>query len=307
MNRRVSLRPAHTSLYQQLVTFLNAKARGVCSNQSDNRNGLALHKVQSDEGQAAFIPFCWHVGYEFNLLALSRWILGRPMKILHVLLTHYTQWASHVETLIASVWSTCEINGFIEMRSIVKLNTVIISLPVFSIYVSHSAFTLAGQNVHVCVGFCFFFLPVSECSFPLFPFCIFVSRSEPQREACSQRQCWSSLSLELAATWTEMNGKLFDHRDPETFSERGVSAQAPKDERQAVKHTFIAANTCNYIVVWCSRAQKKTSSNGTILLRKQIVTASTKWTCFTILIWVIGPITFGTSRGDFNPIEISRC
>lgn len=67
MNRRVSFRPAHTSLYQQLVTFLNAKARGVCSNQSDNRNGLVLHKVQSDEGQAAFIPFGWHVGLHFRL------------------------------------------------------------------------------------------------------------------------------------------------------------------------------------------------------------------------------------------------
>lgn len=63
-------------------------------------------------------------GYKFNLPALSRWILKWPMKILYILLTHYTQWVSHVETLIASVWSTCEINGIIEMRSIVKPNTL---------------------------------------------------------------------------------------------------------------------------------------------------------------------------------------
>lgn len=66
---------ADTSLYQQPVTFLNAKARGVCSNQSDSRNGLTLHKVQSDEGQAAFISFPLLSGYNFMLLVLQRWIL----------------------------------------------------------------------------------------------------------------------------------------------------------------------------------------------------------------------------------------
>lgn len=64
------------SLYQQPVTFLNAKARGVCSNQSDSRNGLTLHKVQSDEGQAAVISFPLLSGYNFNLLVLHRWILS---------------------------------------------------------------------------------------------------------------------------------------------------------------------------------------------------------------------------------------
>lgn len=58
---------ADTSLYQQLVTFLNAKARGICSNQSDNRNGSALHKVQSDEVNTS--------GHKFNLQQLSRRIL----------------------------------------------------------------------------------------------------------------------------------------------------------------------------------------------------------------------------------------
>lgn len=62
---------ADTSLYQQPVTFLNVRARGVCSNQSDSRNGLTLHKVQSDEGQAAFITLPLHSGCSFSLFVLD--------------------------------------------------------------------------------------------------------------------------------------------------------------------------------------------------------------------------------------------
>lgn len=58
---------ADTSLYQQPVTFLNVRARGVCSNQSDSRNGLTLHKEQSDEGQAAFITLPLHSDCSLNL------------------------------------------------------------------------------------------------------------------------------------------------------------------------------------------------------------------------------------------------
>lgn len=42
--------PGIAASYRQLVTFLNAKARADCSNQSDDTNGRGLHEAQREEG-----------------------------------------------------------------------------------------------------------------------------------------------------------------------------------------------------------------------------------------------------------------
>lgn len=63
---------ANTSLYQQLVTFLNAKAMGLCSDPSDNTYDCALDKEECNESRGTLVSLLAGFKAQCRLLRLLR-------------------------------------------------------------------------------------------------------------------------------------------------------------------------------------------------------------------------------------------
>lgn len=73
MNCLATTQIADPSFYQQLVTFVNAKRRGVCLNQSDIRNSPI--RTQSDKGQEVLVFSDDLLGHtNLTSVFLWRWI-----------------------------------------------------------------------------------------------------------------------------------------------------------------------------------------------------------------------------------------